>query len=126
LYWELIVFGLWELICFGAWELIFCGLGELICFGLWELIFPLGSGQEGGPGGAWGSKGSFNTLRLVGRKLLSNLRCGNGNSYSSGFGNSYVLGPGNSFVFGLWEFIFFVGFGQERGPRGGPGDPRAD
>ena len=69
--WELIFFWLWELICFGAWELIFFGFWELICFGLWELIFPLGFGQEEGPGE--GTKGTFNQLCLVGRKLLSNI-----------------------------------------------------
>ena len=42
---------------------------------LWALgtHFPFGLWAGGGPGGAWGSKGSFNTLRLVGRKLLSNI-----------------------------------------------------
>ena len=59
--------------CFGAWELLFFGRWELICFGLWELIFPLGFGQERGPGGARGPKGIFILLRLVGRKLLSNI-----------------------------------------------------
>ena len=59
--------------CFGAWELLFFGRWELICFGLWELIFPLGFGQEAGPGGVPGRTGTFKKLRLVGRKLLSNI-----------------------------------------------------
>ena len=73
--WELIRFGLWELIFFGPWELIFLGLWELgVCCGLWELIFPVCFGQEEGPGGGHrGPKGTCNTLRLVGRKLLSNI-----------------------------------------------------
>ena len=41
---------------------------------LWELIFPFGLWAGGGPrGGARGPKGTFNMLRLVGRKLLSNI-----------------------------------------------------
>ena len=68
--WELIFFGLWELICFGAWELIFCGLWELICFWVLGTHFPFGLWAGGGP---WGPKGTFNTLSLVGRKLLSNI-----------------------------------------------------
>ena len=72
--WELIFFGLWELILFGPWELIFFGLWELICFGALGTHFPFrfwaGGGAQGGP---QGPKGTFNTLRLVGRKLLSNI-----------------------------------------------------
>ena len=49
------------------------GSGNSYAFGLWELIFALGFGQEGGPGGPRGPKGTCNTLRLVGRKLLSNI-----------------------------------------------------
>ena len=45
------------------------GFGNSYAFGLWELIFPLGFGQEGAQGGPRGPKGTFNTLRLVGRKL---------------------------------------------------------
>ena len=40
-------------------------LGSGNSFSLWGL------GRS--PGGPWGPKGTFNTLRLVGRKLLSNI-----------------------------------------------------
>ena len=33
----------------------------------------MGFGQEEGPGGARGPRGTFNTLRLVGRKMLLNI-----------------------------------------------------
>ena len=36
-------------------------------------MFPLGFGQEVVPEGPRGPKGTCNTLRLVGRKLLSNI-----------------------------------------------------
>ena len=71
--WELMFFGLWQLIFFGLWELIFFGLWELVCFGLWELIFLWAFGRRGAQGEPRGPKGTINTLRLVGRKLLSNI-----------------------------------------------------
>ena len=49
------------------------GSGNSYAFGLWEICFPLGFGKRGAQGEPRGPKGTFNTLRLVGRKLLSNI-----------------------------------------------------